>query len=88
MLTTAPYWGPYAPLAAENGSRVATAPCPVGASPWIGGLGGRAEALMEDQGRVLLWLNDPCHNPTGRSLCRADGRCCWRCCARSAEPVP
>jgi aspartate/tyrosine/aromatic aminotransferase len=23
---------------------------------------------MMDQGRVLLWLNDPCHNPTGRSL--------------------
>jgi len=27
---------------------------------------------MKDQGRVLLWLNDPCHNPTGRSLSPTD----------------
>ena len=27
---------------------------------------------MQTQGRVLVWLNDPCHNPTGRSLSAAD----------------
>jgi aspartate/tyrosine/aromatic aminotransferase len=29
---------------------------------------------MKAQGRVLLWLNDPCHNPTGRSLSPANRR--------------
>ena len=73
MLTTAPYWGPYATLAAENGVGVVTAPwpavgAPLDAAAWAAALLG----LMQAQGRVLLWLNDPCHNPTGRSLTAAD----------------
>jgi len=28
--------------------------------------------LMEAQGRLLVWLNDPCHNPTGHSFTQAD----------------
>ena len=73
VLTTAPHWGPYATLAAENGMGLATAPWPgagqaLDAEAWRTSLG----ALMQAQGRVLLWLNDPCHNPTGRSLSAAD----------------
>lgn len=73
LLTTAPYWGPYATLAAENGVRLATAPWPgpggaLDARAWAQELDG----LMRAQGRILLWLNDPCHNPTGRSLSAAD----------------
>lgn len=73
VLTTAPFWGPYATLAAENGMAVATAPWPAPGRPldaeaWHGALQG----LMKAQGRVLLWLNDPCHNPTGRSLSPGD----------------
>lgn len=73
VLTTAPFWGPYATLAAENGMAVATAPWPAPGRPldaeaWHGAL----QQLMKAQGRVLLWLNDPCHNPTGRSLSPGD----------------
>jgi aspartate/tyrosine/aromatic aminotransferase len=73
VLTTAPFWGPYTTLATENGMRVTTAPWPEAGQPldaqaWEAALRG----LMKAQGRVLLWLNDPCHNPTGRSLSAAD----------------
>ncbi|HEX4846303.1 MAG TPA: aminotransferase class I/II-fold pyridoxal phosphate-dependent enzyme [Geothrix sp.] len=73
LLTTAPFWGPYATLAAENGMRLATAPWPAAGAPldaaaWDAALRG----LMQAQGRVMVWLNDPCHNPTGRSLGAGD----------------
>ncbi len=73
LLTTAPFWGPYATLASENGMHLATAPWPkvgepLDAAAWAATLG----KLMQAQGRILLWLNDPCHNPTGRSLSAAD----------------
>lgn len=73
LLTTAPFWGPYATLAAENGMRLATAPWPAAgaaldAAAWDAALRG----LMKAQGRVMVWLNDPCHNPTGRSLRAGD----------------
>jgi aromatic-amino-acid transaminase len=73
VLTTAPFWGPYATLSAENGMSLATAPWPGAGEPldikaWEAAL----RNLMREQGRVLLWLNDPCHNPTGRSLAPAD----------------
>ncbi|GLH67392.1 pyridoxal phosphate-dependent aminotransferase [Geothrix edaphica] len=73
LLTTAPFWGPYATMAAENGMELATAPWPAAgqaldAAAWDAAL----RALMQAQGRVMLWLNDPCHNPSGRSLSAAD----------------
>ena len=73
VLTTAPFWGPYATLAAENGMSLATAPWPRAGEPLDTGAWEAAlRTLMRDQGRVLLWLNDPCHNPTGRSLSSSD----------------
>ena len=73
LLTTAPYWGPYATMAAENGMGLATAPWPAAGQALDGAAWERAlQALMKTQGRVMLWLNDPCHNPSGRSLSAAD----------------
>jgi aspartate/tyrosine/aromatic aminotransferase len=73
VLTTAPFWGPYATLAAENGMTLTTAPWPgVGEALDAGAWRMALRTLMQVQGRVLLWLNDPCHNPTGRSLSPAD----------------
>jgi aromatic-amino-acid transaminase len=73
VLTTAPFWGPYATLAAENGMSLVTAPWPGAGEPLDAGAWEAAlRSLMKDQGRVLLWLNDPCHNPTGRSLSPTD----------------
>jgi len=73
LLTAAPFWSPYGTLAAENGVALTTVPWPrageaLDAGAWATGL----RTLMQTQGRVLLWLNDPCHNPTGRSLSAAD----------------
>jgi len=67
----APYWGPYDTLSAEGGASIAALPYPatgLDRDAWGKVLGG----LMASQGRVLLWLNDPCHNPTGASLSKAD----------------
>ena len=73
VLTTAPYWGPYATLAAENGMGLATAPWPKAGQPLDAATWDRTiRSLLKAQGRVLLWLNDPCHNPTGRSLSASD----------------
>ena len=73
VLTTAPYWGPYATMATENGLSLATAPWPEAGQPLdAAAWGGALQAVLKAQGRVLLLLNDPCHNPTGRSLSSAD----------------
>jgi aromatic-amino-acid transaminase len=73
LLTTHFYWGPYETLAEEADRRIDTF------SMFEGPLGD-AQALdipaldravsdhMKTQGRVLLFLNDPCHNPTGYSM--------------------
>jgi aromatic-amino-acid transaminase len=74
LLTGSFYWGPYGTLAAENERRVETfemfAPAE---APAVGPLDVRAldEAMgrqIDGQGRVLLILNDPCHNPSGYSM--------------------
>ena len=69
----APYWGPYDTLSSEGGVSLASLPYPapgkgLDRDAWAKVLTG----LMASQGRLLLWLNDPCHNPTGRSLSKAD----------------
>jgi aromatic-amino-acid transaminase len=75
ILTAAPFWGPYATIAAEASVRLETAPYPApGESLDIGAWEAKARDLLEEQGRLLVWLNDPCHNPTGRSLSRDDRR--------------
>jgi aspartate/tyrosine/aromatic aminotransferase len=72
VLTAGPHWGPYTTLASENGVTVAAAPFPEDGLPLdLDAWDREASALMARQGRVLLWLNDPCHNPTGRSFQKA-----------------
>jgi aspartate/tyrosine/aromatic aminotransferase len=89
VLTAAPFWGPYGALAQENGAGLATAPFPgpgraLDAEAWM-----RAgSALMAGQGRLLVWLNDPCHNPTGRSLTRADRKALGAVLGRLADRGP
>ena len=73
VASMAPYWGPYDTLSAEGGASMAHLPYPapgpgLDLDAWAKVLNG----LMASQGRLLLWLNDPCHNPTGRSLSKAD----------------
>lgn len=68
VLTLAPYWGPYDTIAQEYGARVETFPIPepghaIDALAFME----KAKSILGKQGRLLIWLNDPCHNPTGRS---------------------
>lgn len=73
LLTAAPFWGPYTTIAGEGDVHIATAPWPVpGEALDAGAWEAAARDIMEAQGRVLVWLNDPCHNPTGRTLSAAD----------------
>ena len=75
LLTAAPYWGPYATLAVENRMVLDTVPYPrAGGALDLDAWRTSAEDILRAQGRLLLWLNDPCHNPTGRSLSTADRR--------------
>lgn len=73
VLAAGPCWSPYATLAAENGADLALAPFPEPGAGLDGDLWERLGSdLLDRQGRLLVWLNDPCHNPTGRSLGPAD----------------
>ncbi|GAB1343203.1 pyridoxal phosphate-dependent aminotransferase [Gemmatimonas sp.] len=73
VLTVAPYWGPYSTLAAEVGMKLATVPYPsLDTGIDIGAWEAACRDILDAQGRLLLWLNDPCHNPTGRSFSTAD----------------
>ena len=69
LLTTSYYWSPYAIMAEHHGRRVET-------FEMFDGDGGFHLAAFEeglrrmvaDQGRALVVLNFPCHNPTGYSM--------------------
>ncbi len=75
VLTASPYWGPYDVLTSENGMRLATAPYPsIDGTLDIATWRTRAMEILRTQGRLLVWLNDPCHNPTGRSLSTGNRR--------------
>jgi aromatic-amino-acid transaminase len=69
MLTTSYYWGPYQTLCDEADRKVATFRmfAPDGALD-VDALDGALGSQLESQKRALLFLNDPCHNPTGYSM--------------------
>lgn len=73
LVTTAPYWSPYTTIASEAGLKLTTVPYPMpGEALDVGAWEQALRDVLDEQGRLLLWLNDPCHNPTGRSLSQAD----------------
>ncbi|MGV3707848.1 MAG: aminotransferase class I/II-fold pyridoxal phosphate-dependent enzyme [Gemmatimonas sp.] len=73
LVAAAPYWGPYNTLALENKVSLETVTFPAaGDSLDFAAWRSVCEPIIRKQGRLLLWLNDPCHNPTGRSLSASD----------------
>jgi aspartate/tyrosine/aromatic aminotransferase len=54
----------------------------------VGALGARVDAQLEAQGRVLLFVNDPCHNPTGFSMSPEDWAAVVDALLRRAERGP
>ncbi len=69
VLTTSFYWGPYRTLADQQGRALATFRTfdPAGRFD-AASLAEQLDRLLGEQGRALLILNSPCHNPTGYSL--------------------
>src|SRR5262249_12067867 len=75
LLTTSYHWSPYETIALQAG-RTAQ-PFPMFAADGRFDAAALGEALArcgERQGRALLFLNTPCHNPTGYSLDEHDWR--------------
>jgi len=69
LLTTSYYWGPYKTLTDEANRSIATFSMfdATGALD-VEALDRALREQVKTQGRVLLFLNDPCHNPTGYSM--------------------
>ncbi len=75
MLTPNFYWGPYQTLAEEHERKVDTFKMFTDAGGLdVAALDAKVTEQLKTQGRVLLILNDPCNNPTGYSMTRAEWR--------------
>jgi len=90
LLTTSFYWGPYQTLCDEADRRIATFDMfrgsGVEAALDTEALDRALTARVMDQQRVLLFLNDPCHNPTGYSMRPEEWRAVVeRLCAHASE---
>jgi aromatic-amino-acid transaminase len=72
LLTTSFFWGPYQTLCDEADRNVAAFNMFKGkgenATLDVEALDNALTARLLEQQRVLLFLNDPCHNPTGYSM--------------------
>ncbi len=69
LLTTSYFWGPYQTLCDESDRKLATfAMFDEGGGLDLAAFDRALEARIQEQGRALLFLNDPCHNPTGYSM--------------------
>jgi aromatic-amino-acid transaminase len=73
LLTTSFFWGPYQTLSDEADRRVTTfSMFDAKGTLDIAALDRALAAQIAEQRRVLLILNDPCHNPTGYSMRREE----------------
>ncbi|NOT29042.1 MAG: aminotransferase class I/II-fold pyridoxal phosphate-dependent enzyme [Planctomycetes bacterium] len=69
LLTSSYYWSPYGTIAAHAGRTLATFRMFAQSGRFdVEALGAALEQSGARQGRSLLFLNTPCHNPTGYSL--------------------
>jgi aromatic-amino-acid transaminase len=78
LLTTSCYWGPYETLADEHQRRVQTFemfdPKSGMSRLHFEALDRKLAEIMAAQGRAVLFVNDPCQNPTGYSMNEDDWR--------------
>ena len=73
LLTTSSYWSPYGTLADESDRKVETFNTFAADGSFdLDALDAAMAKQLAGQGRVLLFLNDPCHNPSGYSLSDAE----------------
>ncbi len=73
LFTFAPGWSPYGTLAFENKVILKEVPYPLESNPSsLNTTESQLSEVMKEQGRILFWLNDPCHNPTGQHITTSD----------------
>jgi aromatic-amino-acid transaminase len=92
LLTSSFYWGPYKTIADENDRKVDT----FSMFQWNGDEGQLDVAAFDEslrkqaekQGRALIFLNDPCQNPTGYSMRPSEWQAVQDSVAAVAAKVP
>lgn len=73
VVTTSFYWGPYQTIADEHERKItAFAMFDDKGAFNVAGLKKTLDDVAAAQGRVLFFLNDPCHNPTGYSMSESE----------------
>lgn len=87
LLTTSWFWGPYQTLCDESDRKLETFTMfDKGGALDVGALDAACARLLASQKRVLVFLNDPCHNPTGYSMTDDEWRAvAERLAARASE---
>ncbi len=89
LLTTSWFWGPYQTLCDEADRRLDTfemfAP---GGGLDVAALDAAVAQHLRAQGRALVFLNDPCHNPTGYSMTADEWRAVVECLGARAATGP
>jgi aromatic-amino-acid transaminase len=90
LLTTSFFWGPYQTIADETDRRLDTFAMFDAASREldVAALDRAIVRHIATQGRVLLFMNDPCHNPTGYSMRPEEWQKVVRCLLAHAEEAP
>ena len=89
LLTSSFYWGPYQTIADAAGRGVATFRMFDAAGKFdLDALDRALGAQLRAQGRALVFLNDPCHNPTGYSMRQGEWDQVMSILARHAERAP
>ncbi len=89
MLTTSYYWGPYQTLCDDHERGLDTfSMFAADGSIDVAALDAKVKEHLRTQGRVLLFLNDPCHNPTGYSMTRAEWQKVVACIKENAATGP
>lgn len=90
LLTSSYYWGPYGVLATHSARGVKTFEMFEGEGGGlnVAALEAALDELASKQGRILLFLNTPCHNPTGYTITDADWNAIIPILQRVSERVP
>ncbi len=87
LLTTSWFWGPYQTICDESDRKLDSFEMFAQSGGLdVAALDAAVARHLRAQGRVLLFINDPCHNPTGYSMTGDEWRAVVECLgARAAE---
>jgi aromatic-amino-acid transaminase len=89
LLTTSYFWGPYQTLADEADRKLATfSMFTADGALDVPALDRELARLIAEQGRALLFINDPCQNPTGYSMRPAEWAALVECLRAHAKKAP